>query len=247
MDRTKELITLLDMAEGRTWARELRERSYELLGVAPGTAVVDVGCGAGRAVAEMAEQGARAVGLDPDEQMISVARERYADGDFRLADAYELPFPDGSLDGHRAEKVYHVLDDPARALAEARRVLAPGGRIVLLGQDWDTIVIDSDDPALTRAVVHARADLVPSPRVVRRTRNLLLDAGFSGVEQEIRTTIFTDASMLPMLTDLAARAREAGTISDAQAEGWITEQRRRGDRGRLFLALPIFVTAATRE
>ena len=58
----------------------------------------------------------------------------------------------------------HVLDDPARAAGEARRVLAPGGRIVLIGQDWDTFVIDADDAALTRTIVHARADLVPTPR-----------------------------------------------------------------------------------
>ncbi|MEU8149944.1 hypothetical protein [Nonomuraea sp. NPDC048901] len=55
---------------------------------------------------------------------------------------------------------------------------APGGRIVLIGQDWDTLVIDSDDPALTRTIVHARADQVTSPRAARSYRNLLLDAGF---------------------------------------------------------------------
>ena len=245
-DETGALVALLDTVDDARGASDLRAHSYELLGVAPNAAVVDVGCGSGRAAAEMAERGALAVGIDPDERMITVAGTRWPDADFRVANAYELPFTDGALQGYRAEKVYHVLDDPARAVGEARRVLAPGGRIVLIGQDWDTFVIDADDAALTRTIVHARADLVRAPRVVRRCRNLLLEAGFADVNVEARTTIFTDAAMVPILADLAEKAHSAGAISAAQAEAWIAEQRDRGRRGRLFLALPLFVTSATR-
>ncbi|GAA2995531.1 methyltransferase domain-containing protein [Streptosporangium longisporum] len=246
-DRTDALIALLDIADALPGAGELRARSYELLGVAPDTTMADVGCGSGRAVAEMAERGARAVGVDLDERMVTVARGRRPAMDFRVASAYELPFADGELHGYRAEKVYHVLDDPARAVGEARRVLAPGGRIVLIGQDWDTFVIDADDAVLTRTIVHARADLVTDPRVVRRHRALLLDAGFADVTVEVHTGVFTDATMVPVLADLAEGARSAGVISDAQAEAWLAEQRERGRRGRLFLALPLFVAAATRR
>jgi ubiquinone/menaquinone biosynthesis C-methylase UbiE len=245
-DETDALITLLDIGDRTPGASELRARSYELLGLAPGAAVVDVGCGAGRAAAELADRGARAVGVDPDERMIGVATERWPGAEFRVGDAYALPFADGALQGYRADKVYHVLPDPARAVAEARRVLAPGGRIALIGQDWDTFVIDADDAALTRTIVHARADRVATPRVVRRTRNLLLDAGCTDVTVEVHTWIATDDAMVPVLADLAEGARKTGAITDAQAETWIAEQRERGRRGRLFLALPMFVTAATR-
>jgi SAM-dependent methyltransferase len=214
-DGTDALIALLDLGDNNPGASELRTHSYELLGIAPDAAVVDVGCGPGRAAAEMAERGARAVGIDPDERMISVAGKRWPAADFRVASAYELHFTDGALHGYRAEKVYHVLDDPARAIGEARRVLAPGGRIVLIGQDWDTFVIDADDAALTRTIVHARADLVPTPRIVRRCRNLLLDAGFTDVTVEAHTRIFTDAAMVPVLANLAEKAHSAGAISDA--------------------------------
>ncbi|MFI7424009.1 methyltransferase domain-containing protein [Nonomuraea sp. NPDC049684] len=245
-EETDALIALLDLADHLPGAAELRARSYELLGLAPRAAVADVGCGSGRAAAEMAGLGARAIGVDPDERMIGVAAGRWPAAEFRVAEAYALPFADGELRGYRAEKVYHVLDDPARAVAEARRVLAPGGRIVLLGQDWDTFVIDSGDAALTRRIVHARADLVRSPRVVRRARNLLLDAGFTDVTVEVHTSVVTDATMVPVLADLAGKARAAGVIDAAEAEGWLAEQRERGRAGRLFLALPLFVTAATR-
>ncbi|MFF7643876.1 methyltransferase domain-containing protein [Streptomyces canus] len=242
-----ELIALLDAADRLPGLAELRGRSYGLLGIAPGTAVVDVGCGAGRAVAELTEEGVKAVGVDPDKRMIAVARERWPNAEFRVAGAYELPFADATMDGCRADKVFHELGDPELALAEARRILVPGGRIVLAGQDWDTFVIDSDHPALTRAIVHARADLVPGPRAARRYRNLLLAAGFEEVTVEVHTGVFTGPAMLPVLVGLAEGACSAGAVSRGQADVWITEQRARAEADRMFLALPMFVAAATAQ
>lgn len=244
-DSVGALIRMPDAAENLRDVADLRLRSYDLLGAGPGTSVVDVGCGAGRAVAELGERGVQAVGADPDEQMITVARSRWPGADVRLAGAYELPLSDASMDGYRADKVFHILAEPERALAEARRVLAPGGRIVLIGQDWDTIVIDSGDPALTRAIVHARADLVTDPRSVRRQRALLLDAGFRDAVVEVRTGVFTGPAMLPMLEGMAERACTAGAITRERADGWIAEQRGRAENDRLFLALPMFLAAAT--
>ncbi|MFG1782443.1 methyltransferase domain-containing protein [Rhodococcus oryzae] len=242
---TDQLIALLDAADRLPAAVELRELSYRLLGAGPHLSVVDVGCGAGRAVAELAERGPHALGVDPDVRMIAAARGRWPEADLRIAGAYELPLADASMDCYRADKVFHELAEPERALAEARRVLTPGGRIVLIGQDWDTFVVDSDDPGLTRAIVHARADLIPGPRAARRYRNLLLDAGFGGVTLEVHTGVFTGTQMLPALVRLAEGARSAGAVTAEQADSWIGEQRARADVDRLFLALPVFVAAAT--
>jgi len=240
------LIRVLDAAETMPAAARLRARSYQLLRPPPGATVIDVGCGTARAVAELAAHGARAIGVDLDPAMLAAARSRFPDLDVRAADAIELPLGDGQAHGYRADKVYHVLPDPHGALAEARRVLAPGGRIVLLGQDWDTMVIDSDQPEVTRRIVHARADTIPHPRIARAYRNLLLDAGFRDAEIEVHTAVFTDASMLPILGGHVAAARQAGAISDAEAESWIDEQTRRARHERFLIAIPMFLAAATR-
>lgn len=232
-EETDRLIAVLDAVERTPGARELRLLSYDLLG-AP-ESVVDVGCGGGRAVAELTGRGAAAVGVDPDERMIAVARMRWPEADFRDGDAYRLPLPDHSVQGYRADKVFHVLAEPHRALAEARRVLAPGGRIVLLGQDWDTLVIDSDDPGLTRRLVQERADRVTAPRAARAHRNLLLDAGFEDVHVEVHTAILTGPETLPVLEGIA----------EGRAAGWMAEQRARAEKDRLFVAVPMFVAAAT--
>jgi ubiquinone/menaquinone biosynthesis C-methylase UbiE len=243
---TDTLVRVLDAAETMPGAVRLRARSYQLLRLPPGATVVDVGCGTARAVAELAERGARAIGVDLDPAMLAVARSRFPDIDVRAADAADLPLGDVQAHGYRADKVYHVLPDPHAALAEARRVLVPGGRIALLGQDWDTLVIDSDQPELTRRIVHARADTIPHPRIARAYRNLLRDAGFHDVDVEVHTAVFTDATMLPILVGHATAAQQTGAISGDEAENWVSEQTRRAQDERLLVAIPMFLAAATR-
>ncbi|WP_036323513.1 methyltransferase domain-containing protein [Microbispora sp. ATCC PTA-5024] len=245
-DDLDPLIRMLDVADAVPGAADLRARSYELLGIAPGVSVVDVGCGTGRAVAEMNERGAHALGVDAGKHMIAEGRRRWPRLDLRVGDACHLSLPDGAVGAYRADKVYHELDDPAKALVEASRVLTPAGRIVLIGQDWDGFIIDSDTPAITRTIVHARADTVPNPRVARAYRTLLLEAGFQDVSVEVRTGVFTDATMLPMLSGIADAVCATGTIDREQADTWIAEQTARAGAGRLFLAIPIFLAAARR-
>jgi SAM-dependent methyltransferase len=226
---------------------QLRRRSYELLQIERGSRVVDVGCGAGTAVAELAALGADAVGIDAAAEAAAFARELHPDCRFELGDAQQLPFPDQSLDGYRAEKLYHALDDPDKACAEALRVLAPGGRIVLAGQDWELFAIDSDDPALTRAMVTASADEMINGRVARRYRNLLLDTGFDDVSCEVHTAVLTDPELaLFTVTRLATGAVRAAAVSEAQAAAWLDDQRRRADRDRLLVAIPLFLAAGRR-
>ncbi|WP_240810224.1 methyltransferase domain-containing protein [Actinomadura sp. WMMA1423] len=241
-----ELVALLDAHDVKPDATRLRARTYELLAITPDAVMADVGCGTGRAVAEMAALGAHAIGVDLNERMLATAHDRFAEGDFRLGDAAALPFRDGELRGYRADKVLHALPEPERAVAEAWRVLAPGGRAVLCGQDWDTFVVDSAHPELTRAIVHARADRVATPRAARRYRNLLLGAGFRDAAVEVHTTVLTGADALPVLAKLVEACRAGGDVTDAEAGAWLADQRERAADDRAFLAFPIFIASATR-
>lgn len=252
------LLARLDAVDARPEAVRLRARTYALLaeaggdgdgdgdGGAPSGPVLDVGCGAGLAVAELAARGVRAVGLDLDPRMLAAAELRHPTGEFRRGDAHAPPFADGSFGGYRADKLLHESADPAAVVAEARRVLRPGGRIVLTGQDWDTILVDAADPALTRTLVHARADRVPGPRTARRYRALLLDAGFRDVRVEVDTWVVVDGSLLPLLVGLAESARAHATITADRCRAWIADQHERADADRSFVAVPMFVAAGTR-
>lgn len=90
--------------------------------------MLDVGCGTGRAAAALAERGSRVWGIEPSPEMAALARERVST--VKVASAERLPFKDGWFDRALMWLVVHLLDRP-RAFAEAHRVLAPDGRIVV--------------------------------------------------------------------------------------------------------------------
>ncbi|MFF2849322.1 methyltransferase domain-containing protein [Streptomyces sp. NPDC058001] len=240
------MFARLDSFERLPEATELRHASYELLRAAPGDRVLDVGCGTGLAVAELLDRGVRAVGVDHEPGALESARHRIPGADLRVGDAEDLPFPDGTFHACRADKVLHELADPARAVAEMRRVVRPGGRVVLVGQDWEALVIDSDRPEVTRALVRARADRVPAPTAARRFRALLVDAGFADVAVGARTLVLSEPEpvfALGLLRALAAPTGDSGPVPPDDVTAWLAEQEARARDRRLFLAVPFFLAS----
>jgi ubiquinone/menaquinone biosynthesis C-methylase UbiE len=96
----------------------------------PGRLTLDIGCGEGRLSRDLKELGHRVVGIDQSEALIRAAREADPDGDYRVADAAELPFDDGEADLAIAFMSLMDMDDMPAALREIARVLVPGGRLV---------------------------------------------------------------------------------------------------------------------
>jgi len=97
--------------------------------------VGDLGAGTGTLSARLAPFARRVIGVDRSEEMIATARARVADlpnVELRQGDLEHLPIDSGSLDLAVLALVLHYVVDPPAVLAEARRVLAPGGRLVLL-------------------------------------------------------------------------------------------------------------------
>ena len=98
--------------------------------------LLDAGTGTGRMLELLAPHARRAVGVDVSPEMLAIARDRLSRGDFknaqvRLADTYRLPFGADAFDAVLFHQVLHYLDDPGAAVAEAARVMAPGGRLLI--------------------------------------------------------------------------------------------------------------------
>jgi SAM-dependent methyltransferase len=91
--------------------------------------VLEIGCGTGRFLAQLAEI-AKAWGVDASPEMLEVARTRVGGAGLKLGSAEELPFKDGWFERATMWLVAHLVDRP-RAFAEAARVLEPGGRFAV--------------------------------------------------------------------------------------------------------------------
>lgn len=105
-------------------------------GDGPFDCMVDVGVGQGRMIQLFAGRVRRAEGFDTSRQMLAVARaaldDLQAKATVRFGDAYAPPIEAGAADLVTIHQVLHFLADPGRAIAEAARLLAPGGRLVIV-------------------------------------------------------------------------------------------------------------------
>jgi SAM-dependent methyltransferase len=124
-----------------------RVRGFEELlaseGLASARSVLDLGTGAGTYVRLLADRGHRTVGVDYSIE--SLHRARSADpggaGQYVGAAAYELPFADGEFDLVVMIGIFQALSEPDRAIDEVRRILRPGGHLILEILNYDEIFI----------------------------------------------------------------------------------------------------------
>lgn len=116
---------------------EVEAALLELLAGRPIRNLLDIGTGTGRIIEILGPHAAHAVGVDLSREMLAVARSNLDRAELRhclvrQADMYRLPFPNGSFDVVTVHQVLHYAEQPQAALAEAARVLAPGGRLAVV-------------------------------------------------------------------------------------------------------------------
>jgi ubiquinone/menaquinone biosynthesis C-methylase UbiE len=165
--------------DGAIYRLRLRRvlEAFDRLPPPPGSRVLELGPGAGRVAVELARRGHHVVCVDPAEAMLRNTQARagaQAVGDrveTVVADAHALPFPDASFAVLVAVGVLPWLERPAVALAEMRRVLAPGGSAVLTSDNRARLTFVLDPRLNPLAVdVAKRADALLVRRLGMRSR-----------------------------------------------------------------------------
>jgi ArsR family transcriptional regulator len=125
-------IRALHVAEG-----DVEAAMDEALGEGPFHLLVDLGTGTGRILELFAARAGRALGFDLNHAMLAYARMKLeraglSHAQVRHGDLHNVPLPDGAADAVVLHQVLHFLDDPAAAVAEAARLLAPGGKLLVV-------------------------------------------------------------------------------------------------------------------
>jgi len=111
------------------YARPANELLFDRLRVGEGVRLLDIACGSGFAAQLASGRSAFVAGLDASDALVSIARVRTPTGDFRVGDMFDLPFEDDRFDV--ATSFNGIWKGCEGALSEARRVLAPDGRMGL--------------------------------------------------------------------------------------------------------------------
>ena len=177
-----------------------RAELLALLGLLDGDWVVgDLGCGTGQVSATLAPFVGRVIAVDQSREMMDAARRRLQDVEnveLRRGELEALPVASGELDAALLFLVLHYLSEPERALAEAARALAPGGRLLIV-----------DMVAHTREELRDRMGHVWLGFPAERLEQWLADAGF--VDVRVRRLPPDPHAKGPMLLAVSARRAAA--------------------------------------
>jgi SAM-dependent methyltransferase len=210
-----------------------KQRSYELMRLAPGHKVLDLGCGPGTdtlALGAIVGATGEVHGADHDAAMVAQANERAraagvgAFVSHRQADATALPWADGTFDASRSERMFQHLTAPDAAFAELVRVTRPGGRVVVLDGEWSTLTIDSDETGIERRIVRVHAErMMNNPHSGRRLLRMFRGAGLQDVTLEVWPVVMTDyrlARKMMRLDQIEQVALDAGVVEAEELQRW---------------------------
>ena len=199
----------------------LFESVLDAAGVGPGTRLLDVGCGTGLMLELAHSRDAVVTGVDVAPGLLGIAADRLPNADLRLLDLQVLPFADASFDAVVAVNAFQFAADPIAAIAEAARVLGPGGRLAIG-------MFAEPERAQSTAVHEAMAALSPAARASDHAPYALSAPGnieaaleSAGLVVEARGEVECEWSYLEVSHALRGLMGSAGgtrAIEDAGAE-----------------------------
>jgi SAM-dependent methyltransferase len=233
-----------------------RDAAFLLPHLEAGQTLLDCGCGPGQITIGLARavSPGRVTGIDVDADVLEQARRTAVDAgvanvEYREARVASLPFPDESFDVVYFHALLCHLPAPLDALAEARRVLKPGGLVAVSEPDISSFLIATDEPACLRMVDFLAAGARAAggdPNLGRRVRQLVHGAGFSPTAGSMCVHAHGNAETSPYKaaawaglvsgSTLAANAIARGSFSAAELAETSAALRRYGERPDAMLA-----------
>lgn len=218
--------------------------------------LLDAGCGNGEVARELAAllPDSEVTALDHSADAIAEATRGH-DGSqvrYEVGDIYTVPYADGHFDGVRTERVLQHLAEPDRAVAELARVLRPGGRMLLIDTDWDSLLVDGSpagfNDRLRELFAEARRQMnaAGDPSSGRTLRRRMIQAGLTDVRVEPVTVAFTDIAeaslVLPLRREMIGAVIEDTPVTQA----WFTDLDAAVADGTFLATLTMWVAAGAK-
>ena len=243
--RACDFIAYLDLASSSF--RPVKRLALSLLQLKPSQFALDLGCGCGDDLREMADlvvPGGFAFGVDRSALLIKEAQRRYSDGalplKFEKGDAAHLRWSGGFFHACYADRVLQHLNDPDRVLREVHRVLKPKGRIVVVERDWGMVRVDAVDGTTTNTILQrARAGIV-NGWIGQQLSEKLRNAGFTAIKaypHRINIEKFETANALLDLQTVLDHAVAERLVERRSAELWMADLLDRDRTGKFFASM----------
>lgn len=236
-----------------------RTRVLDLLALAPGERVLDIGVGPGLLAYDLARlvgASGQVTGIDPSADMVAVAANRLKDmpqARMMTGEATRLDLPDASLDAVVSTQVFEYVTDVPAALAETHRVLRPGGRVLILDTDWRSLVWHSSDHGRMDRALACWDDHLHDPHLPARLGPMMRQAGFEMRRVEILPMLTPRyqpvsyaAGMLRSIFAFVRRNASRHGLSDQEIQAWQDDQSDLIQKDEFFFSLNRFAFLATR-
>ena len=236
----------------------LSQAYFERLPLAPPCRVLALGCGTGvevRALRRRVAPEVSLVGIDHSAALVERARQATADEGlsenvvYRTGDAHDLPYSEPEFDVVTLHTLISHVEDPGRVLAEARRVLRPGGTVAIFDGDYASLTFAHPDPALAVTVEEGlKQVMVANPRVMRDLPRLLQNADLDLVAADgtVYADIGTGSFWVNAAEAYAAVLERSGLLPGAVVESWRAEQADANAR-RAFFGASVYYTYLARR
>ena len=236
-----------------------RKEVRRSLRASAGESILDLGSGPGFLACELAQEvGAtgRIVAVDISSDMNSIASKRVAAAglsdpvDILEGDATALAFADATFDAAVSMQVIEYLAEPDAALHQLVRVLRPGGRLVIIDTDWDSLVWAATDRRRAVRIAAAWNEHLPDPYLPRSLAPRLRAAGFEVKEIRIVPILNTayDATTFSynIAPLIASFVPGRGGVSEDEATEWLNDLSQLHQQGRYFFSINRYLFAASR-
>jgi len=178
----------------------------EIGSIQKSSAILELGCGTGDLIEQLAEIGGRTAGIDFSENMIRIASERFSHIEFKVADAESVPFQNDEFDVVVCNYTAHHFARPQKVFEEARRVLKPGGCAVVV------MPIQNEQESFG-AIVHSVVEEL-SPDEVPGGPLLYVD------DPDDVAGVLTAAGFTEVMAEKRIKATYLDTINQLLRSGW---------------------------